>query len=155
MCAALWLLPVVGFFVQSIAAWTADPNDIAADPHGYVGLFGLVLAVPALAFGACAVVALVKLARRRPGAGEWLLVVGILAGAATLMTAPGLVLGIVQPSPGTPGVDTTRSSLVLVGGTLAVVALAVATIVVALRVRRAERPLPPRVPVWPPVAPGR
>ena len=156
VCAALWLLPVVGFFVMSVTAWTADPDDVAADPHGYVGLFGLLIAVPALAFAACAVTVLWKVARDRRGAGDWLLVVGILAAAGAVVMLPGLFATtfVAQQGPGTPGIDSSGPSMLLMGGEAAVVVLAVVTLVVALRVRREERLLQPLAPAWPPVAPG-
>lgn len=158
-CTVLWLLPVAVVLWLTVHAWFfSGPND---DPHGYIGLFGLLFSIPALVFAGASLTALWLLARRRPSAGTWLLVVGILGGGIGLMLLPGALMPMTGP--GTPGMDQSWPNWPLVGAALGPLALAAVTVTVAARLMRAERlarpaplvrPAPPPA-GWPPVAPGR
>lgn len=153
-CALAWLVPVVGFFVWMSGLWFGQRSSPDEDPHGYVMLFGIMLAIPAAVFGVVAPWALWSLARRRRGAGGWLLTLGILGAIPSAGILPGAFARV--EGPGTPGHESPswpNWSLLATG--LIPLALAVATVALASRIIRVERPLRPPVSTWqPPVAPG-
>ncbi|KGN37020.1 hypothetical protein [Knoellia subterranea] len=154
-CAALWLVPVAVVLWLTVNAWFFR-DEPADDPHGYVGIFGLLFSVPALIFAGLAIRALWLLAPGRRGAGTWLLVVGILGGGIGVMLLPGALMPMTGP--GTPGIEQSWPDWPLVGMAVAPLALAVVTIVAAALLMRAERPAPPALPLpaeQSPSAPGR
>jgi membrane protease YdiL (CAAX protease family) len=124
-------------FVVAIGLWVRvaffpGRND---DPHGYIMLFGAPFVLVALGLLWWAWRSVRDLRRGRREGWTLLLVLGGVAVAQTVMTAPGIVGA--TAGPGTPGVDEASGPPSgMVTGMLAAIGLGLVSVVVAVLARR-------------------
>lgn len=136
--AGLVLLAVwSAFFVVGVALWVriaflANGTD---DPHGYIGVFGAPFVLVALGLLWWAWWSARALVRGRREGWTLLLVLGGVAVAQSVLSAPGVLSS--ATGPGTPGVTgSSGPPRELVAGMLAAIGLGLVSVVVAVLGRR-------------------